>query len=464
MLRQAGAAESVAAEEGGHSAAARCLAGQREMPESLDPPQRERYAHEYIALRPRLEAHFRKRFPTLRGQESDFYNEAWESLLRSEARPDSLFAYLDRALYTRGLNELRRRQRRPGDQPHAGEPGVLETEAERTEREPQEIVIDDVSAASTQQLLLDRLSSRQARIIKLHYGWGLTIGEAAAALSLSKRTVRREVEDAAPKITENAEWLTPCAEGGRRSLVRAYVLGFLSTGRAAKAAAHLETCAGCRALREQMEEALRGVAAVVPAAVVAEPPGSDRSMLERIAHAAEAGREQVADVVGTAKTQAAAALTRPPAADATSQVAAGGGLRGSGAMFATAASCLVVGGGTVTYCAVEGVPEPVRSVIPGAKADDDQTQANEKSPADPTPVASQPEPPASSVAPPAAAPAPAAPQPAPAPEPESSPAEEEFGIEETSSTEPSASSAQSAPQPTPAPAPSGGGEEFGFER
>ena len=166
MLRQAGTAESVAgAEQGGHPVPGRCLGWQREMPETLDAPQRERYSHEYLELRPQLEALFRKRFPTLRGQEADFYNDAWESLLQSETQPDALFAYLDRALYTRGLNELRRRDRRPGDQAQAGEPVELDSLTERTDREPGETVVDDIAAAATQKLLLDRLSPRQARIM-----------------------------------------------------------------------------------------------------------------------------------------------------------------------------------------------------------------------------------------------------------------------------------------------------------
>ena len=460
MLREAGTAE-VVPDDRGHPAPVRCLTGQRGMPKVPEAPQRERYTQHYVELRPRLESLFRKRFPTLRGQESDLYNEAWESLLRTETQPDSVFAYLERALYTRGLNELRRRERRPDEQAQAGEPVEFDSVTERTEREPGEAVVDDVAAATTQELLLERLSSRQARIVKLHYGWGLTLAEVAAALSVSKRTVRRELEDAASKITENAEWLTACAEGGRRSLVRAYVLGLLSAGRAAKAAAHLETCARCRALREQMEETLRGVAAVVPVAVVAEPPAPDGLVLERLAQAAETAREQVAELAGTAKQQAVATLTRAPAVDASSQVAAGGGLRGSGAMLATAASCLVVGGGTVTYCAVEGVPEPVRAVIGGAKADDAEKPAKEKTPPKP-PAASNPVAPVAPVTQSAAAPAPAAAAPRAEPaQPPPAPAEEEFGIEQGASATPSASPARSSPQPAPAPA---GGGEFGFER
>ena len=464
MLRQAGTAESVAgAEEGGHSTAAGCLGVQREMPEALDAPQRERYAHEYVDLRPRLEALFRKRFPTLRGQEGDFYNDAWESLLQSETQPDALFAYLDRALYTRGLNELRRRDRRPADQAQAGEPVELDGLAERTDREPGETVVDDIAAAATQKLLLDRLSPRQARIIKLHYGWSLTVGEVAAALSVSKRTVRREVEDAAPKITENAEWLTPCAEGGRRSLVRAYVLGFLSSGRAAKAAAHLETCAGCRALREQMEEALRGVAAAVPAAVVAEPPTAPL-LPERMLQGADAAREQLADLAVGVKQQAVGLVARAPGGDAAAQASAAGGPRGSGAMIAAAASSLVIGGGGVTYSVIEGVPGPIRAAI-GADERPDVGRAKSDEPAE-EPVAA-PVDPAPPTVPPAAPnpdagatpPMPAETEPPPVPA-----AEEEFGIEQSAPPVAGASSAEPAPEPSPPPAPSDGSEEFGFER
>ena len=124
MLRQAGTADASGDEVGrGQLDVLRCLTGQREMPESLDPPQRERYAHEYIALRPRLQAHFRKRFPTLRSQESDFYNEAWESLLRQDD-VENPRAFLSRAMYARGIDEMRRDARRPHGSADATSPTV----------------------------------------------------------------------------------------------------------------------------------------------------------------------------------------------------------------------------------------------------------------------------------------------------------------------------------------------------
>ena len=474
MLREAGAADAKTDEvEGGHSAEPRCLHRQREMPAPLKAPSNDGLAREYVELRPRLEMLFRKWFPSLRGQEPDFYNEAWESLLQAGAEPDCLQAWLERALYTRGLNELRRRARRPGDQAGADESARIERVFERTEQGTEEHVVGGLAATTAQELLLDRLSERQARIIKLHYGWGLTVGEVAAALSLSKRTVRRDVEEAAPRLAENAGWLTPCADGGRRSLVRAYVLGFLSDARAAKAAAHLDACASCRALREQIEETLRGVAAAVPPALVAEPPAADDSLLERLGQAAEAAREQVADVAASAKHQAVAVVTRTPAADTPGHIAAGGGLRGSGAMLATAASCLVVGGGTVTYCAVEGVPDPVRALVPGAEREPGAAEA--ESPPEPTPapveVTAPPALPESGATPTLGASTgtqseePEKPEPEPVP-----PAEEEFGIERGGGSAAASSSAEPQPPPAPAPAPApapssgGGGEEFSFEQ
>lgn len=444
------------------------------MGERLDSHRDGGWEVEYTALRPLLERRFRGRFPSLRGQESDFYNEAWESLLRQEevAKPR---AFLERAMYARGIDELRRDQRRPHGTADADAPAVAEAVSDRTDRLTDELALDGLDGRERQALLLDRLSQRQQRIVKLHWGWGLNTPEVAAALGVSRRTVKREIEDAAPLVIENAEWLTPCPRGGRRSLVKAYVLGILSDARAAKALAHLDECASCRALRTQLEEALRGVAAAIPPVAVAEPPASSGSLLERLVQAADAAREQAAELAGAAKQQAAAAIGRAPGGDAATQVAAGGGLRGSGTMLATAVGCLAIGGGTVTYCAVEGMPDPVRAVIPGV--DTKERAATEERPesAQAAEPPAQPAAPVVATEPPPPAPAPVSkareqtPSPqetAPAPPP---PAEEEFGIEQTAAPSAGGSTASSAPsapvQRAPAPAPSGGGgEEFGFER
>lgn len=52
-------------------------------------------------------------FPTLRGFEEDLYQAAWASLLGNSRPIDDLEKYLEAAVYSAGLKELRRRRRRP---------------------------------------------------------------------------------------------------------------------------------------------------------------------------------------------------------------------------------------------------------------------------------------------------------------------------------------------------------------
>ena len=433
------------------------------MSEVLDAPREQSLAREYVELRVQLEAVFRHRFPGLRGLEGDLYNEAWESLLRRETPPDSTFAFLERALYNRGLDELRRRARRPGDSPDAAETARLDDFFDRTAPQTEESVVGDLGAAATNQLLLDRLTARQARILKLRHQWDLSVRETAAAIGASQKTVRRELAHAAAVVGENVTWLEPCGGRGRRSLVRAYVLGILSERRAAKALAHLDACPGCRALRDQMEEALRGVAAAVPASLVAEPPTA-APLLERVLQGVDAAREQLADLAVGVKQQAAGFVARTPGSDAAAQASASGGPRGSGAMIAAAASSLVIGGGGVTYSVVEGVPGPIRAAI-GAD------ERSEREPAKTAERAAETVATPAPVVPPVVPAVPVAPTGGDAGDsvsaseeaaPPAPPAEEEFGIEQTAPPVAGASSAQSPPEP--APAPSDGSEEFGFER
>src|SRR6266568_1596637 len=51
----------------------------------------------------------RRWFPSLRGAELDLYQSAWESLLRNRDGIRDVEKYLERALYNRGIDELRAR-------------------------------------------------------------------------------------------------------------------------------------------------------------------------------------------------------------------------------------------------------------------------------------------------------------------------------------------------------------------
>ena len=410
-------------------------------------------------------------FPSLRGQEQDLYQGAWASLLNDSTVRDErdLRKRLAHAVYWQGLQELRTRRRKP----------AVSLEMAAIEREPADPAAlwpdeqAEIRALGelAREVIAD-LTPRQQTIIKIQWGWGLPRGQVAALLGLSERQVKRELEDAAPVIARNVELVkTERWCEARRSLITAYAFQLLSARRSAIAEQHLEHCPGCRELVRAVSQRLDGLAALAPAGPALEPP-AERA-LAHLAAPFEWARSGVGDLVASTKQQATSLLTRGPVGDAGAvQVAAGGGLRGSGGMAAAALACVAVGGGA-TYCAVDGVPAPfqhssqtakqaerkperehrrsriadersaaaltaptttpIESPEPASQAPA-QTQNEAPVPTSPTPVEQPPPPPP---------PDEAAPSPAPAGAPE-------FG-----------SAAAAAPASSPAPAPTEGGGEFG---
>src|SRR3954454_3258555 len=83
------------------------------MTASAKPPPAEGLERAYRRYeRPMLRA-ARTWFPGLRGLEADLYQGAWASVLRDGRGEDNLEKRLEHALYWQGLQELRRRRRRP---------------------------------------------------------------------------------------------------------------------------------------------------------------------------------------------------------------------------------------------------------------------------------------------------------------------------------------------------------------
>ena len=404
-------------------------------------------------------------FPTLRGSEHDLYQTAWASLLGSSRPIEDVEKYLETALYSAGLKELRRRRRKPvvplasaRFKPGGGTGGGLQQGAEaltdRTIPLPDELVQSREDARWLAELL-DELTPLQRRIIKLRWGFGLRRRETAALLGVSERSVKRQMEAAQPVIARSValaqddRWCE-----SRQSLVIAYTLGVLSPARAAKARVHLERCSACRATARSVRDRLAGVAGLLPLPSLA--PDQSYGALARIAEAGDSIRGGVADIASGAKQHALALVFRTPAADGpATQVAAAGGLRGSGSMIATVAACIAAGGGA-TYCAVEGLPTHLPSLAvvqqEPQRQDPDEDGSEVPKPAQTRPVATLPETqPAEQQPPPPDAPAAqeraetesipsASPAPAGAPEFGSAPAAE--------------------PTSAPAPAPTGGGGEF----
>jgi RNA polymerase sigma factor (sigma-70 family) len=389
-----------------------------------------------------LLARARRWFPTLRGSEQDLYQAAWASVLANRDQIRDLDKYLEAAVYSAGLKELRTRRRRPvvslstvgargGDGGQTEDDGVgsiVDADApspfEQVER------LDDVRLVGE---LLGELPPLQRDIVKLRWGVGLPRREIASLLGISERTFKRELERAGGAVARGAE----LARAGRwcetkRSLVLAYCLGLLAPGRAAKARRHLSHCAGCRARASEIRGRLEQVAAALPFPVLPETH-SGHDALTRAAEAGDSARNVLDQLAANAKQHALALLARAPGGDAAaSQVAASGGLRGSGAIVTALTACVIAGGGA-TYCAVEGVPGSVRDVAGMEQPTDPKADT-----APPAQAESQTEPPAAAA-------------PVPATEPSAQPAERPAQSEQPPQTE-------RAPATTPAPA---GSREFG---
>jgi RNA polymerase sigma factor (sigma-70 family) len=414
-----------------------------------NPAQAQALEREYRRCKQPILKKLRNWFPTLRGYELDLYQSAWESVLRNAHSIDSVEAYLEAAIYTEGLRELRTRRRRQTFHMDAGAvPG------DRTTPLPEEEVEAHIDARLLAEVL-ERLTPLQKKLVALRWGWDIPRKEAAPLLAVSEKTAKRQLERAGAVIAESIELV----ESGRwcetkRSLVLAYSLELLSSRRAVKAKRHLEVCPGCRqaawAIRRRLEE----VAAVIPPPLLLRvPPAGD--LLQTWAQWAGTLRHTLSDVVASAKHHALALFTRTPAAEAATQTATAGGLRGGGGLVAALTTCVLAGGGA-TYCAIEGVPLPLRDAIRTErphKPDKKHAAASSEQ-------------------------APAAVQPSPPPTP-GQPTDQSLRTQNSSQPAAPATSAESIPaspapagseefgpapdtsyQPKPAPAPAGGGGEF----
>lgn len=321
------------------------------------PAQSENFERVYRRCKQRMLRQARSWFPALRGRELDLYHSAWESVLRNAHAIEDVEVYLETALYTQGLFELRTGRRRYAaslDTAGSRAPG------ERTELLPEEELETRADARFLAEVL-ERLTPIQQTVVTMRWGWGLSRKEAAAALSISERTVKRTLEEAVAVISEGVELI----EAGRwcetkRSLILAFSFELLSPRRAAKAERHLEVCPGCKQTALAIRHRLEGVAAVAPAPLLSRVP-SDDGLLANALQFAEAVRHALGDILAGAKHQLVALLTRTPAAEAATQTAAAGGLRGSGGVVAALAACVLAGGGA-TYCAIEGVPDSFRGL------------------------------------------------------------------------------------------------------
>jgi len=212
-----------------------------------------------------------------------------------------------------------------------------------------------------------RLSEREQQAAALCYLQGLARSEAAAAMGISARRMRRLMEGRGPdrpgvaaKVGALAETIGAgrwCEEQG--SVMRGLAYGVLDPAgeRYRFALAHSEGCPACRAY----VASLRGLAAVLPPVPALAPMGLAASALGEAAGRLAGARTATAHGGGAACSASGAAPSPPAGAGAllpASGGAAGGGwlLAGGGAGVKLAAGCVLALGVGAGCVAIGGHP------------------------------------------------------------------------------------------------------------
>jgi RNA polymerase sigma factor (sigma-70 family) len=316
-----------------------------------------RFEDAYRRLRTPVFKTVGKRFPWLsRDDLNDLYQGAWERVIRSGSQPKhaSLQTYLTKAVMRNAMDELRRRRRRstevmPDETRDDEGIGAFESLA-HTAPDAHLVTVNEAQLARD---LVESLSRRQRDIVKMRHEWDCDPVEIQAALDISPRTYRRQLERAMGAISQRAElvragkWCEDLAQALDR-----FAGGYATEDEERLAKQHVAHCSACRLQVVRVRRGAAKAAALLPMPYLALGDGWLRAI---------GGLSNVKDHL-------AALVTRAPATEATSQIAAGGGIRGSGAVTSAIVACVIAGGGAATYCAQNGVPVPIRDLVSSESA------------------------------------------------------------------------------------------------
>lgn len=253
--------------------------------------------------------------------------------------------------------------------------------------------VDDAAAAPDEQAvtrqtsvqvreIVAELPERQQTIVKLRFFFDRAPEEIQRFLGLSERVYRRELERAMRELSAGVELVRDGAYcDSRRSAILALIAGIAGPNRARDARDHLANCPACAHWAIAVRDSTREAAALLPLPALALAASE-----HRLARVWEGLRETVAGSTSSAKHHVAETAARLDGA--TAGYAAS--LR-PGALAAAAAGCLALGGGA-TYCAVEGVPEPIRALVADEPPDAPEARAPDVPAAGSTAAASAPPP------------------------------------------------------------------------
>ena len=399
----------------------------------------------------------------------ELYHEAWASVLKRRAEGVeivNLEAYLvgtaDKLAQKRlhGADARRRFTFDPVDGPFT---------AVADEGQSPEDVVLAADEARRVRMLIEELGDPERALLKLRLDLGLAPAEIRERLGLTDRQYRRIAERAGKALlAEFTAFDTGAWARRKRSLLCACVLGVASERQRERARVLVEQDPCCRAMMSELRRLGGQTAAVLPvpgAPLAAVAGGGEHGA--RIAELLAAAKQHAADALAGAKQGATGAYLR--AADPTPLA----GMR-PGAVGTLVAGCIAAGGGA--YCAVEGMPDPLRPALGLEQSAVDAEAPKpppQEAPAAPPPVEPRPaEPPP--VEPPSAQPPPSAdgrpaaerqssppsdaspPAAPPAPDNEFEPAAPAASPQPPAAPQPAA---PASPRATPAP-PSGGSAEF----
>jgi Sigma-70, region 4/Putative zinc-finger len=221
-------------------------------------------------------------------------------------------------------------------------------------RAPDEVVGARFDDARIREILSE-LPKRRQMIVKLRFFFDRTPAEIQRYMGLTERAYRRELERAMRQLADGYELVRGdqfC--DSRRSLILAYVAGIAGPNRAQQARAHLASCPGCNHWAAAMRDATERAAALAPLPLLAE---AKAGAFSRAFEALVGARGHVLDAASGVKQHAVSIATRvDPGAAGYAATAR------PGAVAVAVAGCLAVGSGA-TYCAVQGLPSPVRSLV-----------------------------------------------------------------------------------------------------
>ena len=311
------------------------------------------------------------------------------------------------------------------------------------------------------------MTSSEQQVVALH-SQRIRGREIAKRLGTSERRVKRLKERAYNRARTT---LVEAAGGGcsaGEQLVSGLSFGSGPEVEQGEAIAHLVKCPACLALYRRLEAMHDKIAALLPLPAAAQTdPSLFGRALEKASATAGQVKQQLADLAGHAKQQAATSYTRAVEYTPLASVR-------PGAAAGAIAGCLALGGGAASYCIdqnvnpvtglVKAIHQPAHTTNDATAQEPPERKPAAEQPPDPPPVPAtpppQPAPTPTPEPPPAPTPAPtpppttAQPQPAPAPTPPAV----QFG--EPTNPAPVAPAQSAASAPAPAPAPASGGQDL----